>query len=487
MIIHENKKSEIVEIINYYQTFLLSPPTSSINLNVEKSKLVDESKKDLENAEKIFWIFMKDDFNCQYACNKYYDGYCMETMFASTKFWNYISPKIQSLVDKQKDATPNGIQSLACGQENSAGAAKGRCHYILDVFYPFYQELSEAKQKAIKNGEDWKNDVNRNEKKYIEIKEKYLEINEEKVIKNGCLLGNYNVAKLLRLKFTFLDYYHLDDKMISTFKMLAKNNLPFALNQLGDVYFEKENFVQAIECYEGSNQLFKENIQCCNLAKCYRNLSSSDKLDLMTNICRIGALDHGCSTCSRKLVKHYLKHIGDKEFVKLFPQMSELCHLFHQAGIERDCYHYYDDDLSEFSSGIQDEKREKIFENLKKLYKGDSNNSLSEVDLQREYLRMMKIIETSSSSNDAEYKDDGIVKIARKWAKNVVQFLTTQTNLSPTIANEKKHALAKKQEDEWIKRTPIILTIFPVDIARIVYNYLFAVPSFYNFQHPLRF
>jgi hypothetical protein len=533
----KKEKREILETIDYYFATFFSPPCSRL-MDVEKSKLMidttDEGKVNFSKVEEIFWKFMSSDLTFWYA----EDNQCFNKMFESTEFWNYISKKLASpagLTDATADAVntvnenKNTAEAVNTVNENkntadAVNAVKGRYHYLLDVCYPFYQDIMKEKLKC--NDEEYWKDELENEK-FIEINEQYLPIIEEKVIKNNCVLGNLNLAYVLKEKWLLFDsridshrgrQQELENIFVPILTNLSKNNVVYSDALLGEFYFQDEGYKQAVHHLERASKMFDE-LLCCELASSYRHLS---KFDLMTETCKLGVDKNNCSKCAKRFVKHFSKHIDDppasltdKQQTAKLEEVAKVCNYFHQAALEKDRFHFYGYRLDDKSFKEEVKSRKILLTQLNKFYKKYSHL----VDFEQEYLNMMTILDKEPSGsfacsnlplsrhNKEENENLGqhseenernvgqrspasaannAVKIAEQWATNVVRLLIAETDVRSVFLKESKSSLIKKRQNKWMNESTLAHWL-STEVARICYNFLFSSPTFYNWQLPLTF
>jgi hypothetical protein len=405
------ERQKILEIIDYYLSTFLSPPTSRL-MGVEKSKLVIDDNKDLEQVEEIFWKFMESDF----AFTMFKNESCFDTMFAHTEFWNYISNKVKERMNYLE------------------GADKGRCHYLLGVHYPPYQEYiikklnkpDEGKDKLLEyeeRNEDYDEEEETKKEKENEEKNKmfaeidrcYVRANQEGIVNSNCLLGHLNVATILNEKLTIYDeslefdnlcdeeeeemekkMSEIENEMIPILKMLSTNNVLLSDKMLGEFYYEKGDYKQAFTYLKRNFEIFDEDDSCCHLADCYKKLA---EFESMAQILKVGALRKNCSLCATRIVKHISKHLDEDKDTSFENEFSNLCHFFHLAAIEKDHYTYYNNDNDDFKSDVLVEKaisQELRLGQLKNVYKKYKDK----IDFQEEYLRMTNIIQTSINGEE---------------------------------------------------------------------------------------
>jgi tetratricopeptide (TPR) repeat protein len=425
---------------------------------------------------------------------------CFDPMFAHAEFWNYISGKVREKID--------------CVDEKIGKEYRGRCYYLLDVCCPFYKDFSEAKDKC-KSEKLWKDSEKDN--KFVEINQRYLPVNQEKVIENGCLLGHLNLASTLyeesRLYKNEIDYLEDSDEdydeidkesikerikwskkkiveieaiIIPMFKMLSDNSIPISDGLLGLIYSDNGDNEKAVIHLKRALEIFEEKF-CCYLSECYGKLS---KNDLSIETWKFGATYQNCSTCANRIVNHFHdnNYLVKKDENTNGDYWSNLCHYFHVAAIKKDRYHYYNKkNLSAHVLNVEVNGRKLQFERLKSLY----NKYKDKIDFQEEYLRMVNIIETgtldTNVDTNVEEKGKGErkisvpLKIGTEWARDVIAFLITETSIRSIFLKETKSSLTTRRLNNWINQSTI-LNRLPPDLAKICHDYLFTLPSFYDWK-----
>lgn len=154
-------------------------------------------------------------------------------------------------------------------QDNFSKKADRKLQYLNDILSFFNSNLyGFSENKEFNNANEAKNDFIENKYESSCIKcLKILKDNPKNLFAYFQLALNYRALRKYGVNIKKMDYFELEKQQYE--KILQMNNSPYAYNNLGMLYFEKEDYARAIENFKNAvkydeigevKELAKENI-----------------------------------------------------------------------------------------------------------------------------------------------------------------------------------------------------------------------------------